>query len=62
LIFLVVFFLLAFPILSYMRSSSPHSCYMPRPSHPPGLDHSNCTWRRVQAYLTQLWFCIMHLK
>jgi hypothetical protein len=25
----------------------PHSCYMPRPSHPPWLDHSNYTWRRV---------------
>jgi hypothetical protein len=27
----------------------PHSCYMPSPSHPPWLDHSNCTWRRVQV-------------
>jgi hypothetical protein len=26
-----------------------HSCYMPRPSHPPWLDHSNYTWRRVQV-------------
>jgi hypothetical protein len=26
----------------------PHSCYMPCPSHPPWLDYSNCTWRRVQ--------------
>jgi hypothetical protein len=26
----------------------PHSCYMPLPSHPPRLDHSNYTWRRVQ--------------
>jgi hypothetical protein len=23
-----------------MHSSSPHSCYMPCPSHPPWLDHS----------------------
>jgi hypothetical protein len=22
---------------------------MPRPSHPPWLEHSNYTWRRVQA-------------
>jgi hypothetical protein len=22
---------------------------MPRPSHPPWLDHSNYTWRRVQV-------------
>jgi hypothetical protein len=24
-------------------------CYMPRPSHPPWLHHSNYTWRRVQV-------------
>jgi hypothetical protein len=24
----------------------PHSCYMPCPSHPPWLDHSNYTWWR----------------
>jgi hypothetical protein len=28
---------------------SPHSCYMPCPSHPPWLDHSNYTWTRVQV-------------
>jgi hypothetical protein len=33
-IFLVVSFLLASPSISYMHSSSPHSCYMPCPSHP----------------------------
>jgi hypothetical protein len=27
----------------------PHSCYMPHPSHPSWLDHSNFTWRRVQV-------------
>jgi hypothetical protein len=27
-------FILAFPPISYMRSSFPHSCYVPRPSHP----------------------------
>jgi hypothetical protein len=27
----------------------PHSCYMRCPSHPPWLDHSNHTWRRVQV-------------
>jgi hypothetical protein len=27
----------------------PHSCYMPYPSHPPWLDYSNYTWRRVQV-------------
>jgi hypothetical protein len=35
LVFLVVSFLLAFPPITYMHSSSPHSCYMPCPSHPP---------------------------
>jgi hypothetical protein len=30
--------------ITYTRSSSPHSCYMPRPSHHPRLDYSNCTW------------------
>jgi hypothetical protein len=32
----------------------PHSCYMPCPSHPPWLDHSNYTWRRVQV-MTPIW-------
>jgi hypothetical protein len=27
----------------------PHSCYMPRPSHPSWLDYFNYTWRRVQV-------------
>jgi hypothetical protein len=26
-----------------------HSCYMPRQSHPPWLDHYNYTWRIVQV-------------
>jgi hypothetical protein len=26
-----------------------HSCYMPCPSHPPWLDHSNYVWRGVQV-------------
>jgi hypothetical protein len=33
LVFLVVSFLLAFPPISYIHSSSPHSCYRPCPSH-----------------------------
>jgi hypothetical protein len=41
LVFLVVSFLLAFPPISFMHSSSPHSCYMPYLSHPPWHDHSN---------------------
>jgi hypothetical protein len=47
------------PILSLFHSGFPsnylyafllstHSCYMPRPSHPPRLHYSNYTWRRVQ--------------
>jgi hypothetical protein len=48
LVFLVVPFHLAFPPISCMHSS-PRLCYMPCPSHPPWLDHSNYTWRRVQV-------------
>jgi hypothetical protein len=39
----------ALPQISYMHSSSPHSCYMPCPSHPSLLDHSNYVWRAVQV-------------
>jgi hypothetical protein len=45
-------YLLAFPPLSYMHSSSPLACYIPCPSHPPSLGHSNYTWRRVQVPIT----------
>jgi hypothetical protein len=45
--FLVVSFLLVFQPKSYMQSYSPHSCYIPRLSHPPWLDLSDCTWWRV---------------
>jgi hypothetical protein len=38
----------AFLPTTYTRSSSPHSCYMPRPSHPLLLSYSKNTWRRVQ--------------
>jgi hypothetical protein len=27
----------------------PHSCYMPRPYHPPWHDRSNYAWRGVQV-------------
>jgi hypothetical protein len=37
------------PLISYMHSSSPHSCYMPCLSDHPWLDHSNYTWQRVQV-------------
>jgi hypothetical protein len=32
-----------------MHSSSPHVCYIPWPVHPPCLDHSHNTWRRVEV-------------
>jgi hypothetical protein len=48
LVFLVVSFLLAFPPMSYIYIPRlPHSCYMPCPSHPPWLDHSNYVWRGI---------------
>jgi hypothetical protein len=48
-VFLVVSFLLAFPPISSMYIHLRfHSCYIPCQSHPPWLDHSNYTWRRVQ--------------
>jgi hypothetical protein len=34
---------------SYVHSSSPHSCYMLCPSHPPWLDNSNYVWRGAQV-------------
>jgi hypothetical protein len=46
----VASFLLAFPPISHMHPCfPPHSSYMPCPSHPPWLHHSNYTWRRVQV-------------
>jgi hypothetical protein len=53
LVFLVVSFLLAFQPISYMHSSSIHSCYMPCNSHPPWFHHSNYTWKRVQVMKLQ---------
>jgi hypothetical protein len=44
----VASFLLAFPLISYIHSSSPHSCHMSFQSYPPLLDHSNYIWRRKQ--------------
>jgi hypothetical protein len=37
-----------FPTNNLYAFLFPHSCYMPRPSHPPRLDYSNYTCRRVQ--------------
>jgi hypothetical protein len=37
----------------------PHSCYVPRPSHPPQLHYCNYTWRRVQImklFIMQFFF------
>jgi hypothetical protein len=44
----IVVSLLAFPSKPYMYSS-PHACYMPCPSHPPWLYHSNYIWWRVKV-------------
>jgi hypothetical protein len=46
-------FPLIFPPITYTDSHSPHLSYLPPttyhlPPHPPRLDNSNCTWRRVQ--------------
>jgi hypothetical protein len=35
-------------LYAFLPPSPPHQCYMPCPSHPPQLDCSNYTWRRVQ--------------
>jgi hypothetical protein len=34
-----------FPLNILYAFLFPHSCYMPRPSHPSWLDYSNYTWR-----------------
>jgi hypothetical protein len=49
LVVLVVSFLLAFPPISYTHSSSPHTCYIPCTSYRPWFNHSNYTWRKLQA-------------
>jgi hypothetical protein len=51
--FLVVSFFQAFPSITHMSSSSPHSCYIPSPSHPPLLHYSNHTWIRVEVMKLQ---------
>jgi hypothetical protein len=57
---LVVCFFLAFPPISYMNSSSVHSCYMPCPSHPPWLDQS---WEGLnKGNLTLIFFTLGLLK
>jgi hypothetical protein len=43
--------LLVVPPISYMHSSSPNSCYMPWPSHPPWHLHSNYVWWGVTRTL-----------
>jgi hypothetical protein len=60
LVFIVVSYLLAFPPMSYMHSSS-HSCHMPCPFHPPWLHHSNYTWRRVFSNLPSLHLSLVQI-
>jgi hypothetical protein len=38
-----------FPTNILYAFSSPHTCYMSCPSHPPWLHNSNYIWRRVQV-------------
>jgi hypothetical protein len=47
-VFLNTLFPSGFPTKTLMYLVSPHTCYMPCPSHPPWL-HSNYTWRTVQV-------------
>jgi hypothetical protein len=50
----VVSFPLAFPPIIYKRSSSPHSCYMARPSYPPRLD-SIISYGEIRFDIRVLW-------
>jgi hypothetical protein len=52
--FLVISFLLTFPPISYMHSSSSHSCYMPWPSHPTSLYYSNYTYEEYKLWNSSL--------
>jgi hypothetical protein len=40
----------------------PHSCYIPRRSHPSWLDHCNYTWRRVQVMKLTVCHCCPSLN
>jgi hypothetical protein len=40
----------------------PHSCYIPCRSHPPWLDHSNYTWRKIQVMKKCLHLHFLNLK
>jgi hypothetical protein len=57
LVFLVISFHLVFPRISCIHSSSPYSCYMPCPSHPPWLDHSNYSLLGEEYKLWSPWLC-----
>jgi hypothetical protein len=48
--------------MSYMHSSTPHSSYIPCPSHPQRVHHSNYIWRRVLVMkLLMMLFCFLSL-
>jgi uncharacterized membrane protein YbhN (UPF0104 family) len=57
LVFPMVSSLLAFPPISYVHSFS----LPPRPAHPPWLDHSNYTSRRVQVMKFLIMWVGVHL-
>jgi hypothetical protein len=48
LVFLVLSFPLPFLPITYTHSSGPLFVLHAPPTHPPSLDHSNYTWRKVQ--------------
>jgi hypothetical protein len=48
LVFLVVSFPLAFLPVTYIRFSSPHSCYITHPLYSPLFNNCNYSWRAVQ--------------
>jgi hypothetical protein len=58
----LIFLAVSFPLTSHHQPiRAPlltHSCYIPRPSHPPRLDYSNYTWRRLQ--ITKILFQFLH--
>jgi hypothetical protein len=63
-VFLVVSFILVFPLNTICVPLLPHACHMPWPSHLPRLDHSNYTWRRVRVMkllIMQFFFNLLSL-
>jgi hypothetical protein len=60
LLFLALSIFLAVAPISYMYFSSPQSCYMPCPSHPPCLDH--CNYLNIYKRFSFCVVCIYHFS